>query len=212
MKKTIMAIAILATMLVVLLGTSVNAAKVETNVSKVEAGKRVEVTVSTDAAVEAISFNLVYPEGFKYVETKSTLTNGTPNPDYAPNTVRVSLADANAANATKTVTVVFEAEKDAKEAKDLEFKVTNLINSAREELTSDVAKVEIVKVEDTTTPENPGDKDPVKPTDPSKDKDTNGKPIGGTEGKLPQAGVPVFAGAIAVIIVAGAALVIRNRK
>lgn len=213
MKKTIITIAILATMVVALFATTVNAAsiKAEGTIKEGTTGT-VTVTIKTNEKVNGAVFKLNYDaEKFDYVKDSE---NGGTLPVVATDTgsyVKVVAVDAlGKAEPTDTLTFQFTAKNTLKEGDKADFTITETEFDPEEDVTVDTATITVAKA-DTTKPTEPTN--PTDPTNPSKpttpDKDTNGKPI---EGDLPQAGVPMFVGAIALIVVAGAVLVVRKRK
>lgn len=213
MKKTIIGIAILATMLVALIGTTVNAASVTATPSNITVGKEetVTVTVKTDAQISGAVLKLNYDaDKFEYVEANAGAVpvKATDKTDY----VKVVVIDPLGGDATtNTITLTFKAKKDLTEGQKATFSISEVELDPEEAITTDSVEVTVVKAQEPTTPEEPekpGTDKPTTPEKPSNPTDTNGDEI--TD--LPQTGVPMFIGAIALIIVSGAVLVIKKVK
>lgn len=229
MKKSILGIAIIATMLVALLGTVVNAATL-TATKEAKKGDTVEVTITTDSAVKSTSFGLTFDnQKFKLAENPVNTTLAGPVVNTVGNTVYVSVADANADHATKTITVKFEVIADVEKPTEEDFVISDYANNLDEELKATSVKTTLVKAEEddnknneeqgNNTTEEPGNNE-EKPSNneekPSNNTQNGNNTSNGSEKndkeKLPQMGAPLFVGAIALIVVAGAVLVIRKVK
>ena len=233
MKKTILGVAILAMVLIVMIG-SVNAASVTANNKEVKKGEMVTVSVNTGKPVMAIEFELKYDaEKFEYVGA-SAGSLGTPSVTVNNGVATVAIAASDGKSTTSSVTLNFKA-KETTEGKS--FTVSNLITDVTSEtITNATTTVKIVedtteKPEEPTTPSNPDTTEkPEEPTTPSnpdtpsteeKQETTtiNSQKANekvGTNGevikKLPQTGTPVFIGAVALIAIAGVVLVVRKTK
>ena len=75
MKKTVLGIITVVMLVAMMLSTSVNAASLSTDKTKMEKGEIVTVTVKTDEAVESMQFDL------KFDTTKYKLVKITQNQD-----------------------------------------------------------------------------------------------------------------------------------
>ena len=187
MKKTILGVALIAMLLITMMG-SVNAASVSAP-AEVKKGETVAVTVATAGALGKAS---------------ASATNGV---------VTVAIAASDGVSTTETVTLTFTALAET-EAKG--FTISNVVSDTDNTITNATASTAVVEdvVVDPEEPETPGNdnenKEPVKDEKPA----TDGKV--GTDGKvittIYQAGTPVALGAIALIVVAGVVLVARKTK
>ncbi len=202
MKKSLTILTILAIMLVAMVG-SVSAASMSASNTKVNAGDTVTVTVTFDKAIRALEMDLTYDTSlFKYESASLGDLGGTPKDNGG--TIHIAKFGQDGAS-TQTVTYTFKALTTAgigSFAVNADTLVTD-INDTAPAATS----VEVV----VSTP----DSDPTPDPDPTKNETKNETPVdkkGNPITEITKAGTPVFAGAIALIIVAGAVLVIKNRK
>ena len=212
MKKslTILTIAILAIMT---FAGFVNAASVTvspTNVQKVEAGETVSVTVNF-AACKGYTFDLTYDSAsFTYVSA----TKGASVNDEVPGTLSIGQIDAS--GSLTSVQITFRTLKaiDATQA----FSVSKLkLSGATDDATVNGSLV--VTPEEPGTPPSGGEQGGEKTPGAGSGNADSGSSTSGKVDKngneiteIPNAGAPIFVGAVAIILVAGAVLVIRNRK
>ncbi len=219
MKKTILGLAVLLIALVVMMG-SVNAASMTKSANEVKKGEEVTVTVKLDNSGEAVHVDLNYDTSkFEFVKADG---EDQVNYNESNGTVYTSYASSKAVS---EVNFVFKAKDTVTEGAN--FTATNVKVDGT---TEPDATATIAIVEPTTEPTNPTDPTPADPSDtktpadPS-NTDTNkdnsddtkeGNEVVGKDGKvitrLPQTGAPIFAGIIALVVVAGAVLVARKSK
>lgn len=218
MKKTILGVAILAMVLIMMMG-SVNAANVTANNTEVKKGDMVAVSVNTENAVMAIEFELKYDATkFEYIGASAGAL-GTPSVTDEGGVITLAIAASDGRSTTQSVTLNFKA-KETTEG--VPFTVSNLITDKNEAVANSTATVKVIE-EIPVTPEEPTN--PTQPTTPDENKGGEGTTTNnsqnadekvGTNGevikKLPQTGAPVFIGVAAIIVVAGIALVVRKTK
>lgn len=218
MKRTILGVAILAMVLIMMMG-SVNAANVTANNTEVKKGDMVAVSVNTENAAMAIEFELKYDATkFEYIGASAGAL-GTPSVTDEGGVITLAIAASDGRSTTQSVTLNFKA-KETTEG--VPFTVSNLITDKNEAVANSTATVKVVE-EKPVTPEEPTN--PTQPTTPDENKggeetttnnSQNANEKIGTNGevikKLPQTGTPVFIGVAAIIVVAGMALVVRKTK
>ena len=208
MKKTltILTIAILA---ILAFTSCVNAASVTASATEAKQGDTVTVSVKTDASLMGVQYDLKYDTTrFKFEADKIPGTvkahdnGGTITYSYVGETTTTSPA--------LTFTVLADAPVGNG---DFQISGTEFSDVNGELVKEDVtAPSTVVKIVESTSLE------PTKPEDQSTtetpEKKDNG--IVGTNGKtikeLPKTGTPIFVGAIVLIVIAGAVLVVKNRK
>lgn len=224
MKKTIVIVAILAMVLITMMG-SVNAASV-TAKNEVEKGKTVTVTVNM-AATSAVQFEMPYDNTkFEFVGASAgALGNDIGVANGGVVNVAAFAVDGKAT--TTSVTVTFKALATTEGEK---FTVNGLVTESGEKIANPTVTVKVTapvevkpgtdnktpvtddKQQGTTATPSTGDKQQGTTTTGSQS--VNGKV--GTDGKvitkLPQTGTPVFIGVAVIIAVAGVALVVRKAK
>lgn len=211
MKKTILGVALIAMLLITMMG-SVNAASVSAP-AEVKKGETVAVTVSMASPVKAVEFEMKY-DASKFEFTGATAgALGKASASATNGVVTVAIAASDGVSTTETVTLTFTALAET-EAKG--FTISNVVSDTDNTITNATASTAVVEdvVVDPEEPETPGNdnenKEPVKDEKPA----TDGKV--GTDGKvittIYQAGTPVALGAIALIVVAGVVLVARKTK
>ncbi len=205
MKKTILGVALIAMLLITMMG-SVNAASVSAP-AEVKKGETVAVTVSMASPVKAVEFEMKY-DASKFEFTGATAgALGKASASATNGVVTVAIAASDGVSTTETVTLTFTALAET-EAKG--FTISNVVSDTDNTITNATASTAVVEdvVVDPEEPETPGNdnenKEPVKDEKP------------GTDGKvittIYQAGTPVALGAIALIVVAGVVLVARKTK
>lgn len=219
MKKTILGIAILAIVLITMMG-SVNAASITASSPSVEEEGKVTVTVNMDAT-SAVQFELPYNnQKFEFLGASAgDLGNdvGVANGGV----VKVAAFATNGTATTKTVTLTFKALAPT-EGEGATFTVNDLITESGEAIANPTVTVKVIE-KATDKPDTPVD--PSEPETPSTDEGNKGTTTTnsqkaeekvGTNGKvikkLPQTGTPVFIGVIAFVIIAGAVLVVKKVK
>lgn len=224
MKKAILGIAILAIVLITMMG-SVNAASITASAPSVEEEGKVTVTVSMDAT-SAVQFELPYNN--KKFEFLGASAGDLGNDVGVANggVVKVAAFATNGTATTKTVTLTFKALAPT-EGEGATFTVNDLITESGEAIANPKVTVKVsekvtVKPEEPDTPQNPSQPQPETPSTDEGNKGTTttnsqkAEEKVGTNGKvikkLPQTGTPVFIGVIAFIIVAGAVLVVKKIK
>lgn len=209
MKKTLFKTTILAIILVAaILGTTVNAGSV-TAPETIKAGATFTVKINVDTAMTNADATVTY-DATKLEYVKESATAGslliTENAETAG---EIILSMAGGTKTAKTVELTFKAKEDIKG--DAAVEVTSFAANTNETLAN--TSVTIKAAEEAKDPEKDPEKDPVKdpdkkPTNPSGDKvGTDGKPIT----KLPQTGAPIFAGAIALVVLTAGAIVLVKR-
>lgn len=204
MKKTLFKTTILAIILVAaILGTTVNAGSV-TAPETVKAGEEVTVNINVDTAMENADITMEYDASklaYKGTNAGANMLVQV-NADEAG---KLIIAVAGGDNTTKTISVTFTANKDF--TGDAGVKVTTFEANTNETLAN--TTVTIKAAEEAKDPVKDPDKEPdKKPTDDNKKPTgTDGKPIN----KLPQTGAPVFAGAIALVVLTAGAIVLVKR-
>ncbi len=209
MKKSLTILTILAIMLVAMTSSvfAATATVDPASTQKITAGQQVKVTVNSGEG-RGVSYDFAY-DASKFTYDEATEKNDTTiqsvNSEKAGELTVVALST--------TQTLIFTAKEDIEipaggEALTFAFKATNIHVSGTTERPEATATLTVNPAGSPT------------PTDPTKDPaeeeqiesetlvDKNGNPING----LPNAGTPIFVGAIALIVVAGAVLVIKNRK
>lgn len=217
MKKTILGVAVLAIVLIMMIG-SVNAASISLtpNNTEIKKGETVRVTVSVDPT-SAIQFDLSYDNSkFEFIGASA----GTLGDDAgAENSGVVSVASfaLDGKTKTETATVDFKAIATT-DAGEVAFTIDGLVTESMETVAEPTIKVTVV--EPTTENPNPENPNPVNPEVPGTNEGNDGtnSEIIGTNGqvinKLPNTGTPIFIGALAIIVVASVtlALVIKKAK
>lgn len=220
MKRTILGVAILAMVLIMMMG-SVNAANVTASNTEVKKGDMVAVSVNTENAVMAIEFELKYDATkFEYIGASAGAL-GTPSVTDEGGIITLAIAASDGRSTTQQVTLNFKAKENTE---GVPFTVSNLITDKNEAVVNSAVTVKVVE-ETPVTPEEPTNPtNPTQPTKPSTDGEQgtttnnsqNADEKVGTNGevikKLPQTGTPVFIGVAAIIAVAGVALVVRKTK
>ena len=225
MKKTILGVAIIAIVLMMMRG-SVNAASVTAN-AEVKKGDTVTVTVNVDATA-AVQFEMEYDNAkFEFLGASAGALGD--NAGAAKDgVVKVAAFAVDGITTTQSVTLTFKALATT-EGED--FTVSGLVteNTGKGETIANPTVV--VKVSEGTTSGNNGEQQgtQVKPEENNGEqgttsgdeekttkKEQNAKEKVGTDGKvikkLPQTGTPVFMGVAAIIVVAGAVLIVKKAK
>lgn len=206
MKKTLFKTTILAIILVAaILGTTVNAGSV-TAPETVKAGEEVTVNINVDTAMENADITMTYDATkLEYKDKSATAGENMFVQVNADEAGKLIIAVAGGDNTTKTVSVTFIAKEDI--TGDAAVAVTSFEANTNETLAN--TTVTIKAAEEAKDPVKDPDKEPdKKPTDDNKKPTgTDGKPIT----KLPQTGAPVFAGAIALVVLTAGAIVLVKR-
>ncbi len=224
MKKTILGIMLTLALVLALVG-NVNAASVSASATEVKAGETVSITVKVnkDKPTDGMQFDLKFdPDYFKYESTTTGLDQNTINDQDVANGNLIVWTYSSDGTTTEEVVVTFTALKDTT-ADSEDFVVSNFESSAdiSETLEENTVKVTVkTPVEDDPTTDDPTTDDPTDdPTtdDPTTDDPTTDDPEEGPTGsngepvdKIPQAGAPIYAGVVAVMVVAGAILLVRK--
>lgn len=220
MKKTIVGVAILAIALIVMMG-SVHAASMTVDKTEVKKGDIVTVSINVDKQVNGIQFNLKYnPNNFEYIKSDA----GNLQPEENATSGLIKLVASSGSKTGNKVTLQFKALADTQGE---DFVVSNF-KAEGEALNNSSVKVKVsTKVEEPTQPAQPGNNDnkPAGTTTESDKKQQSADTITktqkasekvGTNGKvitkLPQTGTPIFIGVAALIVVAGAILVVKKVK
>ena len=223
MKKTLTILTIIAIALVAMM-SSVNAATVSASpaeTTKLSVGDTVTVTIGTEGA-EGLQFDLAYPAGFEYVKATASATCD----------VRQDAGSLGIATFANSVTVTFKATEEMVAGEEnlvKEFVVSNYKASGTDDRAGATATVTI-KAEEPAPSEEPSPSPSGNPgegsgegsgenptgdkTSPSPSSKTDEDGVEGTNGEelneLPKTGAPIYIGAIAVIVLAGAVLVVRK--
>lgn len=205
MKKSILVAILVAVMLLVAVG-SVNAATVTANKTTIKAGEEVKITVTPSEARDGVQFDIEYDATALSYEGTAKPTGMEVMDQVTGGTGRVMVYSMDG-KTTNAVVMTFKALKDVEAT---EVKVTGFVSGAEEVAEAGKVTLKVEKVEDQKDPENPTNPDkPTNPEKPSKPTDINGKPIV----EHPQTGAPIYAVAVAVIVIAaGAVLAIRRNK
>lgn len=224
MKKslTILTIAILA---IVAFTSCVCAAEVKTSSTKVNVGDTVTVAVKTNNQFEGAEFTLKFDaDKFQYAGASCVDANGEAlsmenNISKAGNG-EVFIQAYSGSLKSDTVVVTFKALKSTEGAA---FNVEGLVlaGTDEEELSNNPATIAVETSENNNEggtgnqgagsqggQQAGGSASGSSTSEAGSVTDKNGKKIE----ELPKTGTPIFAGAIALIVIAGAVLVIRNRK
>ncbi len=208
MKKTILGIMLTLALVLALVGNVNAAGSVSASATSVKAGETVEVTVSATASA-GIQFDMEYKtDYFEYVGSNVYGQKSDENDAGGVVTIMAYSSDPT----VEKVTLTFKALKDTTVDGEA-FTVSGFITDDDQTLTNDSVVVAV-------TPATPDDDDPTTddPTtdDPTTDDPTTDDPEGptGSNGepvdKIPQAGAPIYAGVVAVMVVAGAILLVRK--
>ncbi len=236
MKKTIVVVAILAMVLITMMG-SVNAASVTAN-KEVEKGKTVTVTLSMKPT-SSVGFELSYNKAnFEFLGGSAGALGTIDTAGNTDGVVNVQLFATNGTSKTESVTLNFKAKETTTDAK--AFTVSDFTTEDYEDMTNPTVTVKVTAPVEVKPGENGGQQNPTnptKPTQPSTDNNqqgttttpstddkqqgtttnsqsSNGKV--GTNGKvitkLPQTGAPVYIAVAVIIALAGVALVARKEK
>ncbi len=211
MKRTILGVAILAIVLIMMMG-SVNAASLSASSEKISKGETVTVTVNMEPS-KATEINLTYDaDVFEYVSSSSSIMVT----DEKGSLIATYLTSDGEATISQ-MSFTFKAKENSEGAN---FAVTGFTTDVTGDTVGNNVTVVVKDEEKPVEPVNP--EQPTNPEQPANGNDTttktetNGSAIVGTDGKvikkLPQTGTPVFVGAIALIVVAGAVLVARKAK
>lgn len=217
MKKTVLGIITIVMLVVVMLSTSVNAASLSADKTKMEKGEIVTVTVKTDEAVESMQFDLKFDTTkYKFVEGSIKTDLRTLDYNVKGDVITVSAFDTSVT--TDTITLQFEAIENGEK---VTFEISGTEFSNDEVVTNPTIDVTVAEKEEPVTPVEPekpstGDDKPTdsKPEDnkPEDNKQENSKPAtdngdkyvdedGKEITKLPQAGslVPSIVLGVAVL-------------
>lgn len=234
MKKTIVVVAILAMVLITMMG-SVNAASVTAN-KEVEKGKTVTVTLSMKPTA-SVGFELSYDKAnFEFLGGSAGALGTIDTAGNTNGVVNVQLFATNGTSTTESVTLNFKAKETTTDAK--AFTVSDFVTEDYEDMANPTVTVKVTapidvkpgvddEQQNPTTPTTPstGDNQQGTPTTPSagdnqqgttttNSQSANGKV--GTNGKiitkLPQTGTPVYIAVAVIIALAGVALVARKEK
>ena len=221
MKKTVLGIITVVMLVAVMLSTSVNAASLSTDKTKMEKGEIVTVTVKTGEAVESMEFDLKF-DATKYKFVEGSIKTDLKSLDYNVNgdTITVSAFDTSAT--TDTLTLQFEAIENGEK---VSFEISGAEFSNDEEVTNPTVDVTVEEKQEPVTPvepENPSEEDNKQ----EENKEENNKPATDNENKyvdedgkeitkLPQAGsiAPSIAFGIAILGIATVAgcKIIKNK-
>ena len=211
MKRTIIGIAVLAIVLIIMMG-SVNAASLTTSSDKVSKGENVTITVNMEPS-RATEVNLKYDANiFEYVSSSASMVT-----DENGSLIATYLTPDGTTTISQ-MTFTFKAKENSEGAN---FEVTAFTTDATGDTVNNTVTVAVADPEPSVDPEQPTD-----PEQPSNDSDntntenntsttgTNGNEIVGTDGKvitkLPQTGTPVFIGVAAIIALGVVVLVVKK--
>ena len=205
MKKslTILTIAILA---IVAFASCVNAASVKVTPAQAKVGDTVTVTVHSDTPCYGVQFNMTYDS------TRFEYAGNTAGAIVSASNGELICSYSNVAAPTNDVSLTFTVISEAPVGTgDFAISGTEFTDTkgdvTGEAVTEPTATVEIAAPSgEGNQPTDPTT--PTEPTTPTTPVDKKGNPI--TE--ITNAGTPIFAGAIALIAISGAVLIIKNRK
>lgn len=212
MKRTILGVAILAIVLIMMMG-SVNAASLTASSEKISKGEMVTVTVNMEPS-RATEVNLKYDaDVFEYVSSSAAMVT-----DENGSLIATYLT-ADGVSTISQMSFTFKAKENSEGAN---FAVTGFTTDVTGDTVTNNVTVVVADVEQPEEPVDP--QQPVNPEQPGNGSNNEGNgttttekdTIVGTDGKvitkLPQTGTPVFIGAFALIVVAAAILVVRKVK
>ncbi len=239
MKKTVVVVAILAMVLITMMG-SVNAASV-TAKNEVEKGKTVTVTLSMKPTA-SVGFELSYNKAnFEFLGGSAGALGTIDTAGNTDGVVNVQLFATNGTSKTESVTLNFKAKETTTDAK--AFTVSDFVTEDYEDMANPTVTVKVTAPVDVKDEDNKGDKPTdnnqqgttTKPSTDDKQQGTTTTPSAsdkqqgttttnsqsangkvGTNGKvitkLPQTGAPVYIAVAVIIALAGVALVARKEK
>ena len=223
MKKSILLTIVLAIIITVAMIGNVNAATAKFDKTTVKAGDTVTLTVKAKQPEAGIQFQVKYDTDlftYKSADTGALTPSISTKEAGVVGVIGISL---DGSTTEQTIKVTFTANKDIKTTTEKAITISDFVAGA--EKTADLDKTSFnIKVEP-KTPASTGDKETDKGTSGSTTTDKNKKPASttttttnktnGTTGKvteLPDTGAHLYVGAIALIVVAGAILLIRKAK
>ena len=177
MRKKILGIVTIVTLVLMMLVTSVNAAEFTADKTEIKKGDIVTLTVTTDQNVEVIQFEVGYDSSkFEYVANSATSAlESTSSRVMEDGLVRVSaFSTADPATQTNTITLQFKALENGE---NIPFTISNAAfgigtDKIDETVVNTTVNVTVAEsTEEPTDPENPGDssdpEDSTKPENPS---------------------------------------------
>lgn len=215
MKKTVLGIITVVMLVAVMLSTSVNAASLSTDKTKMEKGEVVTVTVKTDEAVESMQFDLKF-DTTKYKFVEGSIKTDLRTLDYNVNGDKITISAFDTSATTDTLTLQFEAIENGTK---VPFEISDAEFSNDETMVDTTVDVTVEEKEEPVTPVEPekpatGNEKPAE-SKPEDNKQENTKPAtdngdkyvdedGKEITKLPQAGslVPSIVLGIAVLGIA----------
>lgn len=220
MKKVMIGIAILAMVLIIMMG-SVNAASLTTSGEKVSKGETVTITVNMEPS-RATEVNLKYDANiFEYVSSSDSIMVTDKGGEI--------IATYLTPDGTSTISQMSFTFKAKENSEGANFEVTGFTTDVKGDTVNNNVTVVVADKEVPVDPDQPTNPDqpvnPDQPTNPEQPSDngdkvttteTNGNEIVGTDGKvitkLPQTGAPIFIGIVAIIAVGVIALVVKKTK
>lgn len=214
MKKVMIGIAILAMVLIIMMG-SVNAASLTTSGEKVSKGETVTITVNMEPS-RATEVNLKYDANiFEYVSSSDSIMVTDKGGEI--------IATYLTPDGTSTISQMSFTFKAKENSEGANFEVTGFTTDVKGDTVNNNVTVVVADEEVPVDPDQPTNPDqPVNPDQPSDNGDkvttteTNDNEIVGTDGKvitkLPQTGAPIFVGIVAIIAVGVIALVVKKTK
>lgn len=214
MKKVMIGIAILAMVLIIMMG-SVNAASLTTSGEKVSKGETVTITVNMEPS-RATEVNLKYDANiFEYVSSSDSIMVTDKGGEI--------IATYLTPDGTSTISQMSFTFKAKENSEGANFEVTGFTTDVKGDTVNNNVTVVVADKEVPVDPDQPTNPDqPVNPDQPSDNGDkvttteTNDNEIVGTDGKvitkLPQTGAPIFVGIVAIIAVGVIALVVKKTK
>ena len=173
MRKKILGIVTIVTLVLMMLVTSVNAAEFTADKTEIKKGDIVTLTVKVDEPTQVIQFDVAYDATkYEYVaDSASSALEATSSADQGNGTVRVSAFATGATTTADTLTLQFKAIENGE---NVAFTISNAAiktEEGRVEPTFASTTVNVTVAEPTEEPTDPEDPDEEEPTDPSTPED-----------------------------------------
>ena len=172
MRKKILGIVTIVTLVLMMLVTSVNAAEFTADKTEIKKGDIVTLTVKVDEPTQVIQFDVAYDTTkYEYVADSATSAlDLTESRDQGNGTVKVS-AFTTGDTTTDTLTLQFKAIENGE---NVPFTISNAAiqtEAGKTEATFANATVNVTVAEPTEEPTDPENPDEEEPTDPSTPED-----------------------------------------
>lgn len=184
MKRKILGIVTMVTLVLMMLVTSVNAADFTADKTEMKKGDIVTLTITTETEVESMQFDITYDTTkYQYVENSATSALTTGSNIISDGVVRVSALSITGTT-TNTVTLQFEALENGEE---IPFTISNTefgigVEEVEETFNTPTLNVTIAEPVVDPEPEQPEDtEDPTNPGETTKPEDNNNEQNGNNE-------------------------------